>query len=66
MEQPETCGVCERFFEGFCIPVKEKYGLEYVNADQKPSENCPYKYGKCECGAPIAKGYCTDEDCKQA
>jgi len=61
---PEICGICERFFEGYCIPIKEKYGYESVTIDQKPSINCPYENSHCSCGAPIINGNCYDENCK--
>ena len=67
MESPSTCGLCERYFEGHCTPIKGKHGHEPVSFDQKPSINCPYNDGKCnKCGAPLVNGNCADEcTCKQ-
>ena len=60
--QPVTCGQCERYHEGHCIPVKDKYGSESVDFDQKPSINCPYKEGRCTlCLSPVIAGCCTGE-----
>ena len=65
MDKPETCGECERFFDGHCVPVKDKYGSEPVSAYQAPSVNCPYEYGKCDkCKSPIVDGKCSNWDCK--
>ena len=59
--RPEKCGLCERFFENYCIPIKEKYGYEFVYENQKPSVNCPYESGKCpKCDALIVKGNCVE------
>ena len=64
MPNPVICGECERYTDGLCAPVKEKYGWTPVKYDQKPPENCPYKYSHCStCGAPIHNGKCSDKDC---
>lgn len=47
--KPKRCGDCERFYieketsMSFCVPLKDKYGWEAVEADQEPSVNCPYE-----------------------
>lgn len=58
-KKPERCGECDRYSAdvydsdnkhmdgvGYCLPIKPKYGCEIVNANQKPSVNCPLKETK--------------------
>lgn len=61
--KPETCRECERYFDGHCIPVKEKHGHTPVDADQEPPAHCIYEFSKCDkCGAPLVNGNCSVGD----
>jgi len=61
--KPTTCGLCERYLDGYCIPIKEKYGWTPVNPDKAPWDGCIYDDSQCSCGHPIVDGWCTNDDC---
>jgi hypothetical protein len=62
--KPETCGQCERYDDGYCTPIKEKYGLTPVEKNYAPYDGCPYEESHCYCGDFIVNGYCVDKECK--